>query len=106
MTVPNLETQAHTTDDRGSELERLRTLVEASGTLLASLHVEDVLPRVLDLARRTLAADAYALWHRDEVSGNWTIARQHGLSAESTNSVLLAIDQATSAISLDLPLVA
>jgi len=43
------------------DLERLRLLLEASSTLLGSLDVDAMLPQVLDLASRTLAADAYAL---------------------------------------------
>ena len=48
------------------EIERLRLLLEASSTLLGSLSVEAMLPEILELAGRTLAADAYALWRRDD----------------------------------------
>jgi PAS domain S-box-containing protein len=106
MTIPELETHADETADRTAELERLRTLVEASGTLLASLHLEDVLPRILDLARRTLAADAYALWHRDDATGTWRIVRQHGLSQEYAQEAMLAIAGAPNTVSLAEPLTA
>src|ERR687887_106023 len=39
------------------EIERLRLLLEASSTLLGSLSVETMLPEILELASRTLAAD-------------------------------------------------
>jgi PAS domain S-box-containing protein len=91
MTTPELDTPAEEAADRAAELERLRTLVEASGTLLASLHLDDVLPRILDLAQRTLAADAYALWRRDPGTSTWKIARQHGLSDRYAAEALVAV---------------
>jgi PAS domain S-box-containing protein len=106
MTIPDLDTQAHALTVRTAELDRLRTLVEASGWLLQSLHVEDVLPRVLDLAQRTLAADAYALWRHDHVAGTWTIAEQQGLSEEYRDTALRMVAVAGSTWSLDKPLIA
>ena len=105
MTLSELDIQEQQPQDRAVELERLRILVEASGTLLASLHVEDLLPRVLDLARRTLAADAYALWHRD-AAGEWQIARRHGLSDEYASEALSAIAGSSGEVSLTEPLTA
>ena len=106
MTVPELEPQVQAAADRSGELERLRSLVEASSTLLASLSVEDMLTRVLDLARQSLAADAYALWRFDDVSGRWTIARRHGLSDEYTAASTVAIAGTPVTVSLEEPLVA
>jgi PAS domain S-box-containing protein len=106
MTIPDVETQAHALSVRTAELDRLRTLVEASGWLLGSLRVEDVLPRVLDLAQRTLAADAYALWRYDSGTREWTIAEQAGLSPEYRDAVVRAIATAGSDWSLEAPLVA
>jgi PAS domain S-box-containing protein len=106
MTLHDLDTQAHALTVRTAELERLRTLVEASGWLLESLHVEDVLPRVLDLAQRTLAADAYALWLRDAATGAWTIAQQQHLSDEYRETALRSVAAAGADWSLDAPLVA
>jgi GAF domain-containing protein len=106
MTLPELETHERDDAARAAELERLRTLVQASGTLLASLHVEDVLPRVLDLARRTLAADAYALWRRDDVTGEWEIARRHDLSEEYAEAALAAIAASDRDVTLAEPLTA
>jgi PAS domain S-box-containing protein len=110
MTIHDLDTQSHALIVRTAELERLRTLVEASGWLLESLHVEDVLPRVLDLAQRTLAADAYALWLHDAASDSWTIAAQQNLSEEYRENAganaTRAVASAGPRWSLDVPLVA
>src|SRR5919198_744771 len=106
MTIHDFDTQAHALTARTAELNRLRTLVEASGWLLESLHVEDVLPRILDLAQRTLAADAYALWRYDDADETWTIAQQQGLSEEYRDTALRTVASAGSSWSLDLPLVA
>jgi PAS domain S-box-containing protein len=88
------------------EIVRLRLLLEASSTLLGSLSVDAVLPEVVDLARRTLAADAYALWQHDDASGTWDLAIHSGLSAEYVKSVAAAISGNTATISLDEPIVA
>jgi PAS domain S-box-containing protein len=106
VTVPEVEPQVEATEDRSLELERLRSLVEASSTLLASLSVEDMLTRVLDLARHSLAADAYALWQFDDVSGRWTIARRHGLSDDYAAASARAISGTPTTVSLAEPLVA
>jgi signal transduction histidine kinase len=105
LTLHELDTQEQHEHAPTGELERLRALVEASGTLLASLQVEDVLPRVLDLARQTLAADAYALWQH-ESAGGWRIARHHGLSDEYAREALAAIASTDNAVSLSEPLTA
>jgi PAS domain S-box-containing protein len=73
------------------EFERLRLLLEASSTLLGSLDVETMLPEIVELARRTLAADAYALWRRDAASGEWTIAAHAGLPESYVQDVTAAI---------------
>ncbi|MFL6255422.1 MAG: ATP-binding protein [Pyrinomonadaceae bacterium] len=62
--------------------ERLRTLVDASASLLSSPQTEVVLPAVLALSHRLVAADAYAIWRylaRDTV---WTVVASSGLSDE------------------------
>jgi PAS domain S-box-containing protein len=88
------------------EIVRLRLLLEASSTLLGSLSVDAVLPEVLDLARRTLAADAYALWQHDDATGLWDLAIHSGLSADYVTSATLAISGNAATISLDKPIVA
>ena len=65
-----------------------------------------MLPNVLDLARRTLAADAYACWQYTEESGTWEIAAHAGLSEDYVASVPAAIRDNTSVISLEQPIIA
>ena len=87
------------------EVERLRLLLEASSTLLGALSVEAVLPNVVDLAKRTLEADAYAVWRHDEESGTWAIAVQSGLSDEYVEQAGNAIRGKTPVVSLEEPIV-
>jgi PAS domain S-box-containing protein len=86
------------------EIERLRLLLEASSTLLGSLERANVLPKVLDLARRTLAADAYALWEYD--GETWRIAGHSGLSDEYVAHAAETIGGRNSVVSFDEPIVA
>jgi PAS domain S-box-containing protein len=88
------------------EIERLKLLLEASSTLLGSLDREDVLPKVLDLARRTLAADAYALWEYETESETWRVAGHSGLSEEYIANAAEAIRGKTAVVSLEEPIVA
>ncbi len=82
MATQDIERQDFEQADRlyADELVRLRLLLEASSTLLGSLSVEAMLPAILDLSRRTLAADAYAMWQHDEPRDAWSIAIHSGLS--------------------------
>jgi len=95
-------------DDRfiGDEIERLRLLLEASSRLLGSLNVGAMLPEVLALASRTLAADAYALWRFDPDTAVWSVAAHAGLSAEYIETATAAIVGNTAAVSLEEPIVA
>jgi PAS domain S-box-containing protein len=79
-------------DDRfdSDELDRLRLLLEASSTLLGSLSVETMLPQILGLASRTLAADAYALWRRAD-DDSWSMAAHAGLPDSYVESATAAI---------------
>jgi PAS domain S-box-containing protein len=88
------------------ELGRLRMLVEASGRLLATLDIDELLPQVLDLARSALEADAYALWRRDPSTGTWTPDAASGLSDEYAAQASAAITENTAVISLDQPIIA
>ena len=88
------------------EIERLRLLLEASSALLGSLSVETMLPEILKLASRTLAADAYALWRRDDADGSWSIAAHSGLSESYVESATTAIrGRESSEVLLEEPLV-
>jgi len=88
------------------EIQRLKLLLEASSTLLGSLRVEAVLPNVVDLARRTLTADGYALWRYDAHAGSWEIAIHSGLSDEYVGSAAAATREDTAVVSFEEPIVA
>jgi len=60
----------------------LGLLVEASGVLLGSLTLEDVQPAILDLSRRLISADAYAIWRGDPQAKVWRIVSSAGLSEQ------------------------
>ena len=64
--------------------ERLRKLVEASESLLGSPQTEVVLPAVLTLSHRLVAADAYAIWRHDPKAAAWSVVASSGLSDEYT----------------------
>jgi len=95
-------------DDRFyiDEIERLRLLLEASSTLLGSLSVEAMLPEVLGLASRTLAADAYALWRHDPETETWHVAGHSGLSPKYVAGATEAIQGNRAVVSLEGPIVA
>jgi PAS domain S-box-containing protein len=97
-------------DDDGrhyaEEIERLRLLLEASSTLLGSLRVDDVLPNVVDLARRMLEADAYALWRYDDETGLWEIGGHSGLSDTYVEIAAALTRQNRSVVSFEEPIVA
>jgi PAS domain S-box-containing protein len=97
-------------DDAGrryaEDLARLRLLLEASSRLLGSLEVEEMLPEVLALAGRTLAADAYSVWQYDEGTGIWSVAARSGLSDEYVARAMAAIRGHTATVSLEAPIIA
>jgi PAS domain S-box-containing protein len=88
------------------EIERLRLLLEASSTLLGSLSVDAMLPEILELANRTLAADAYALWRKSSSDGSWSVAAYAGLPSTYVEAATAAIRGQGDAFLLDEPLVA
>jgi PAS domain S-box-containing protein len=88
------------------DLGRLRLLLEASSTLLGSLDVEAMLPDVLDLAGRTLAADGYAVWLFDEATNTWRVGAYAGVSDEYVDKAMAAIRGNTSVVAIDAPIVA
>jgi PAS domain S-box-containing protein len=67
---------------------RLLTLVEASGAILGSPRLEDVLDGTISLARGLVEADGYALWRLDEVSREWRAVTSTGLSDQFTSEAL------------------
>jgi GAF domain-containing protein len=86
--------------------ERMTMLVEEAGSLFASMHVAEVLPAVIDLAQRVVAADGHGLWLRDVATNTWTLASTEGISDTYREHVTEAIThpQATS-MELDGPLI-
>jgi hypothetical protein len=59
---------------------RLTTLVAASGSLLVSPRLEDVLPAALNLANQLLEPDACAVWRLHPAEGAWRMESHQGLS--------------------------
>ncbi len=73
--------------------ERLGLLVEASGVLLGSLSIEAVQPAILDLSRRLISADAYAIWRQDVEGGRWRIVSSAGMSEHYNKQTIDEADQ-------------
>ncbi|HUS16234.1 MAG TPA: GAF domain-containing protein [Chloroflexia bacterium] len=60
--------------------QQLTLLVEASSNLLGTLELDQVLPTVVDVARRVVAADAYAVWQYQPRDAHWRAVCSAGLS--------------------------
>ncbi len=60
--------------------EALQVLLDASAMLLASASQDAVLSGILELASRSLAADAYAVWRDCDGQGTWRAIATRGLS--------------------------
>lgn len=60
--------------------DQLTSLIEASGGLIASLELEKMLPGILQLSRRLISADGYALWGFNPETERWAILSSDGLS--------------------------
>ena len=67
--------------------QRLLAVVAASGSLLRSPQVDDVIPAVLRVARDLVAADGYAIWWLEK-DGVWRIRSFDGISATFANRVI------------------
>jgi PAS domain S-box-containing protein len=81
-------TQRRLSEKNIAELQaRLVALTAASGTLLRSLTVDDVVKATLVVARDLLPADAYAVWRRHRPSGDWRAEAVSGLSPRFISSV-------------------
>jgi len=80
-------------------------LVEEAGSLFAALHVVDVLPKVIDLAQRVLAADGHGLWLRDGATGEWALASTEGISDTYREHVVTAVTHQPASMELEGPLV-
>jgi PAS domain S-box-containing protein len=107
LATQDVEQRFSDSESTAEEIERLRRLLEASSALLGSLSVERVLPEVLDLARRTLAADGYALWQLDPETKRWQIAIHSGLSEDYVQHAPGTVSGGDDAeVSFDAPIVA
>lgn len=71
--------------------EALQVLLDASAMLLASANRETVLAGILDLASKSLAADAYAVWRECDGEGTWRAIAKRGLSPEYRTEIKSAI---------------
>jgi len=67
--------------------DRLTSLAEASGALVASLALSDVLPAIGKLAVQLVPADAHAVWHCAPGGRNWRTVWQQGLSESFVTAV-------------------
>ena len=63
---------------------RLLALVAASGSLLMSPQVKDVLPAVTRIAGELIGADAHAVWRFDPDTAAWRVASSTNLSRAFT----------------------
>jgi PAS domain S-box-containing protein len=81
------EKAAHEETERALELERtleerLKLLLDASGMLLGSLELSGMLPAVVELGRKMVPADAYAVSRADTSSPCGHTTHTHGLTGE------------------------
>jgi PAS domain S-box-containing protein len=106
LATQDVERRFSDSEHTAEEVERLRRLLEASSALLGTLSVEKVLPEVLDLARRTLAADGYALWQLNEDGKRWEIAIHSGLSEDYVQNAPRSVSERGADVSFDAPIVA
>ncbi len=60
----------------------LQMIVEATRTLLSDPRLTSVLPRLLELARQYIPADAYAVWRQRIDLDRWTVLASAGLSEQ------------------------
>ncbi|HLU48663.1 MAG TPA: GAF domain-containing protein, partial [Planctomycetota bacterium] len=72
-------------------LEKLTVLVEVSSTLISSLDLGDTLPRILALASRVVAADAFAMWRFLPDEDRWRIIASEGLSERYQDEAVRAV---------------
>ncbi len=71
--------------------DQLTSLVEASGGLIESLRLHEMLPAILQLSRRLIAADAHALWSFDQAQNQWAVLSSAGLSDAYLRDASIAV---------------
>ncbi|MFZ0744703.1 MAG: PAS domain S-box protein [Terracidiphilus sp.] len=67
-------------DPKAQRPEALQVLLDSSAMLLATSNNGTVLPGILDLAGKVLAADAYAVWRATDDRKTWRAVALRGLS--------------------------
>jgi signal transduction histidine kinase/ActR/RegA family two-component response regulator len=72
--------------------QRLLAVVAASGSLLRSPRVDDVIPAVLRIARDVVAADGYAVWCLEK-NGIWQIRSFDGVSERFAGCAVSAVNE-------------
>ncbi len=89
----SVEARLRQAEDRRVDVHRrLTALVAASGSLLGSPRIEEVLPAIIGLAGEVLTADAYSVWRVDEGRKTWRVAASRGLSEEFAQNILTPHD--------------
>jgi len=73
-------------EELGELKDRLLALAGASASILGSPDMATVLSGTIELARRVIASDAYALWRLDPASG-WRMLRAFGVSEEFSQPI-------------------
>ena len=73
-------------EELGELKDRLLALAGASASILGSPDIATVLSGTIELARRVIASDAYALWRLDPASG-WRMLRAFGVSEEFSRPI-------------------
>jgi len=68
--------------------QRLLALVAASGSLLESPRITDVIPATLRLAAKLVPADAHAIWRLDAKTNVWSIGAYSGISPEFASKII------------------
>jgi signal transduction histidine kinase/ActR/RegA family two-component response regulator len=68
--------------------QKLTLLVEASSTLISSLELNVLLPKILDLSCNLIAADAYAVWRFHPSLNKWQVVCSAGLSEAYQQSII------------------
>ncbi len=83
-------TDARAAEQRNQDLRRrLDLLVRASGAVLRSPELRDVLPATMQTARELVAADGYALWRLSPRSGEWHALASFGVSEDFVREAVL-----------------
>jgi PAS domain S-box-containing protein len=84
--------------------QRLIALVSASGALLSSPRVDDVVPAILSLSKTLIEADGYAVWRVDDGTATWSVVGAVGVSEEFQRTVVGSLFGGSSTVPFSDPL--